>query len=130
MNETEKTLATLDRLRALGIRIAMDDFGTGYSSLGYLQKFRFDNIKIDRSFIRNLGTDPHSDAIVRAVVGIGQALGVRANAEGVENAIQARLLRDQGCGEGQGFLFGRPVPSEEFLRMLAYPNRAAPAAAS
>jgi EAL domain-containing protein (putative c-di-GMP-specific phosphodiesterase class I) len=99
----------------------MDDFGTGYSSLGYLQKFPFDKIKIDRSFIRHLGADPNADAIVRAVVGMGQALGMCANAEGVESAAQARLLREQGCGEVQGFLFGRPVAPEEFARMLAGP---------
>jgi EAL domain-containing protein (putative c-di-GMP-specific phosphodiesterase class I) len=84
MQDTEQTLAKLAKLRSFGVALAMDDFGTGYSSLGYLQKFRFDKIKIDRSFISRLGRDRNADAIVRAVVGMTEALGVRANAEGVE----------------------------------------------
>ena len=90
------------RLRALGIKLAMDDFGTGYSSLGYLQKFRFDKIKIDRSFISRLGQDRNADAIVRAVVGLTDALGIRAIAEGVETIAQAEILRAHGCSEAQG----------------------------
>jgi EAL domain-containing protein (putative c-di-GMP-specific phosphodiesterase class I) len=102
----------------MGLRLAMDDFGTGYSSLGYLQKFRFDKIKIDRSFVGRLGDDPNAAAIVRAVVGLGEALGVCANAEGVETFAQAELLRQLGCREGQGFLFGRPMEGTDLRRML------------
>nr|WP_242481610.1 EAL domain-containing protein [Paracraurococcus ruber] len=119
LQDNGETLAVLERLRGLGVKIAMDDFGTGYSSLGYLQKFVFDKIKIDRSFISSLGQDPNSDAIVRAVVGISRSLGVRANAEGVESAEQARMLMREGCGEVQGYLFGRPMPPEEFSRFVA-----------
>ena len=114
MQDTKETLATLQRLRDLGIRFAMDDFGTGYSSLGYLQKFRFDKIKIDRSFILRLGEDPNADAIVRAVVGMTEALGVRAIAEGVETTTQADVLRAHGCFEAQGYLYSRPVSGEIF----------------
>jgi diguanylate cyclase (GGDEF)-like protein len=114
MEDTAETLATLQRLRNLGARLAMDDFGTGYSSLGYLRKFRFDRIKIDRSFISRLGHDPNADAIVRAVVGMTEALGVRAIAEGVETSIQADVLRAHGCSEAQGFLYSRPVTGEAF----------------
>ena len=118
MQDTEETLATLQRLRELGIKLAMDDFGTGYSSLGYLQKFRFDKIKIDRSFISRLGQDPNADAIVRAVVGMTEALGIRAIAEGVETTAQADMLRAHGCFEAQGYLYSRPVTAEAFEALL------------
>ena len=123
LTDTQDTLQTLAHLRALGIRLAMDDFGTGYSSLGYLQKFRFDKIKIDRSFISRLGDDPNAAAIVRAVVGLSGALGVCPNAEGVETQEQADLLRQQGCREVQGYLYGRPMPAarlhEHFIAPMA-----------
>ncbi len=118
MQDTEQTLAKLAMLRAFGVTLAMDDFGTGYSSLGYLQKFRFDKIKIDRSFISRLGQDRNANAIVRAVVGMTEALGVRANAEGVETSEQADVLREQGCSEAQGFLYSRPVSGEAFELLL------------
>jgi diguanylate cyclase (GGDEF)-like protein len=114
MQDTGETLAILLRLHELGTRLAMDDFGTGYSSLGYLQKFHFDRIKIDRSFISRLGQDPNADAIVRAVVGMTEALGVCAIAEGVETTAQAEMLRAHGCSEAQGYLFSRPVSGEVF----------------
>ncbi len=114
LQDTEQTLATLKRLRRLGTRLAMDDFGTGYSSLGYLQKFNFDKIKIDRSFISRIGQDPNADAIVRAVVGMTEALGVCAIAEGVETSAQAEMLREQGCSEAQGYLYSRPIAGETF----------------
>jgi diguanylate cyclase (GGDEF)-like protein len=119
LSETDDTITALQTLRRMGVRLAMDDFGTGYSSLGYLRKFRFDKIKIDQSFVRNLGADAEADAIVRAVVGISHALGMRANAEGVETETQAAMLREEGCGEVQGYLFGRPMPAEAFAAMLA-----------
>ncbi|MFC0409802.1 putative bifunctional diguanylate cyclase/phosphodiesterase [Roseomonas elaeocarpi] len=121
LNDTEETLATLERLRRLGVKIAMDDFGTGYSSLGYLQKFPFDKVKIDRSFVRNLGQDPNAGAIVSAVVGMSRALGVRANAEGVELREQAALLLAQGCEEVQGYFFARPMSGEALRELLAAP---------
>jgi predicted signal transduction protein with EAL and GGDEF domain len=114
MRDTMETLAILQRLRNLGTKLAMDDFGTGYSSLGYLQKFRFDKIKIDRTFISRLGQDPHAEAIVRAVVGMTKALGIRANAEGVETNAQASVLRALGCSEAQGYLYSRPLAAEAF----------------
>ena len=114
LQNTEMTLATLRRLQAFGIRLAMDDFGTGYSSLGYLQKFRFDKIKIDRSFTARVDEDPHAEAIVRAVIDMSESLGVSVNAEGVESNVQAEVLRALGCAEGQGFLYSRPVPAEVF----------------
>jgi diguanylate cyclase (GGDEF)-like protein/PAS domain S-box-containing protein len=124
LHDTEETLAILAALRALGVRLAMDDFGTGYASLGYLQKFRFDKIKIDRSFVKNLATDPNASAIVRAVVGLSESLGMCTNAEGVEEEEQADLLRAHGCMEAQGYRFWRPMPAAE-LRELVQPVRAA-----
>ena len=115
---SEANVATLHALRDLGVRIAMDDFGTGYSSLSYLQKFPFDTIKIDRSFVMRLGEDLHSTAIVRAVIGLGASLGIVTVAEGVETEDQWALLRAEGCGEAQGYLFGRPVPAPEARRLL------------
>ncbi len=106
--DNEHTIATLNQLRALGVRIAMDDFGTGYSSLSYLRSFPFDKIKIDRSFIKDLCEKPDCAAIVRAVTGLAAALGMATTAEGVETIEQLRRIREQGCTEVQGYYFGRP----------------------
>ena len=102
LSDTEETLVTLEQLRALGVRLALDDFGTGYASLGYLLKFRFDKVKIDRSFVRNLGVDHAAAAIVRAVIGLCDDLGMSTIAEGVENADQIAMLRAQGLPRGTG----------------------------
>ncbi|HEX3401228.1 MAG TPA: bifunctional diguanylate cyclase/phosphodiesterase [Acetobacteraceae bacterium] len=120
LNETEETLGTLRRLRSIGVAVAMDDFGTGYSSLGYLQKFRFDKLKIDRSFVRNLGTDAHAAEIVRTVVRMSHAMGIRVNAEGVEHEEQASLLHDEDCEEVQGFLFSKAVTAAVVGDLLAH----------
>jgi EAL domain-containing protein (putative c-di-GMP-specific phosphodiesterase class I) len=112
LTDNESTIATLNHLRSLGVRIAMDDFGTGYSSLSYLRSFPFDKIKIDRSFIKDLGATGECSAIVRAVASLGAALGMTTTAEGVETAEQLRQIRDQGCTEVQGYFFGRPCPVE------------------
>ena len=114
LQDTAQTLATLLRLRQLGTKLAMDDFGTGYSSLGYLQKFDFDKIKIDRSFVSRIGEDPNAEAIVRAVIGMTEALGVCVIAEGVETNAQAAMLRAHGCPEAQGFLYSQPLAGEKF----------------
>ena len=119
--DSETTLATLHQLRALGIRIALDDFGTGYSSLSYLRSFPFDKIKIDKSFIRDLTEVGDCKAIVKAVAGLGLALGMGTTAEGVETEEQLDHVREHGCTEVQGFLFSAPRPADElpeFLRVL------------
>jgi diguanylate cyclase (GGDEF)-like protein/PAS domain S-box-containing protein len=112
LEDNAQTLAQLHRLRRLGVRISMDDFGTGYSSLSYLRSFPFDKIKIDQSFIRDLDQRSEAQAIVRAIAGLGQSLGMRTTAEGVENAAQLRHLRTAGCTDAQGYLFGRPIPAD------------------
>ncbi len=111
-------LGVLHELRAIGVRIAMDDFGTGYSSLSYLRRFPFDKIKIDQSFVRELGEQKDSAAIVRAVVSLGRSLGMAVNAEGVETEGQFAALRAEGCGEVQGYLFSKPRPACEIPGLL------------
>ncbi len=113
------TLGTLQRIKANGIAVALDDFGTGYSSLAYLQTFSFDRLKIDQSFVRGLPESEDAAAIVRAIVGLGAALGIPITAEGVEDAAQLEALRHAGCGEVQGFLLGRPVPAAEVASVIA-----------
>jgi diguanylate cyclase (GGDEF)-like protein/PAS domain S-box-containing protein len=119
--DTGAALATLGRLRELGVRIAMDDFGTGYSSLSYLQKFPFDTIKIDRSFVGAIETRSEVDAIVRAVIGLGRSLGIRTCAEGVETAAQLAFLLAEGCDEVQGFYLSRPLPASDIAQLLDQP---------
>jgi EAL domain-containing protein (putative c-di-GMP-specific phosphodiesterase class I) len=111
-------LATLHALRALGVHISMDDFGTGYSSLSYLRSFPFDKIKIDRSFIHDMGSSADSRAIVRAIIGIGTSLGITITAEGVENESDLIRLKAEGCDEGQGFLFSAARRQSEILETM------------
>ena len=125
LSDTVDALATLTSLRELGVRIAMDDFGTGYSSLGYLQKFTFDTIKIDRSFVGAIERRSEAEAIVRAVVGLGHSLGIRTCAEGVETAGQFAFLEGEGCDEVQGYYFSRPVPASDLAELLAAPTSGA-----
>lgn len=115
MSNTEPVLQTLTALRTLGARIAMDDFGTGYSSLAYLWRFPFDKLKIDQAFTRALGEDPKVSVIVRSIVSLAHSLQIRVNAEGVETVQQFNMLRQHGCDELQGFLFGRPIAAEQLL---------------
>jgi diguanylate cyclase (GGDEF)-like protein len=119
LHDSDATLATLHKLRSLGVRISMDDFGTGYSSLSYLRSFPFDKIKIDRSFVSELASRDDSMAIVRAVTGLGKSLGISTTAEGVETSEQLALLRLEGCTEVQGYLFSPPRPAEDVENMLS-----------
>jgi len=109
---TEQVIVTLKKVANLGVRIAMDDFGTGYSSLAYLWRFPFDKLKIDRAFTQGLGSDAKVSLIVRSIISLAHAMGIRVNAEGVETVGQLRALRKHGCDELQGFLLGRPQPAE------------------
>jgi diguanylate cyclase (GGDEF)-like protein len=109
LQNTDVVLDQLTRLRKMGISIALDDFGTGYSSLSYLWKFPFDKVKIDRSFVAEMDTDPKAAAIVNTIVAMGKTLELRITAEGVETQAQAQALRVAGCDQAQGYLYGRPL---------------------
>jgi EAL domain-containing protein (putative c-di-GMP-specific phosphodiesterase class I) len=117
LNKNELTLQALRGFKAMGIQIAMDDFGTGYSSLGSLSSFPFDKIKIDRTFIHDLTTNPDARAIVELVTGIGQSLGMITIAEGIETEEELECLKQVGCDQVQGYLFGHPVPACELKHL-------------
>ncbi|WP_299818840.1 EAL domain-containing protein [uncultured Jannaschia sp.] len=123
LTQTDATLALLEKLRALGVRISMDDFGTGYSSLSYLRKFPFDKIKIDRSFTRDLHESSEAQAIVRAITSLGLSLGMAVTVEGVETADQLEAVRAEGCTEVQGYVYSPPVPAEELHALLSRLHR-------
>jgi len=118
VDDFARVTAILRQLKALGARVAIDDFGAGYSSLAYLQSFPFDKIKIDRSFVSGLPDNANSQAIVRAIVGLGRGLGVPLIAEGVETQAQLDFLRAAGCGEAQGFFIGAPHPIEAYAKAV------------
>ena len=123
LEESKINLATLHKLRALGVSISMDDFGTGYSGLSYLRAFPFDKIKIDRSFVSELAENGDCMAIVRAITRLGSSLGIRTTAEGVETEEQRELLRSEGCTEMQGYLLSRPMPASEIAKFLTSYSR-------
>jgi diguanylate cyclase (GGDEF)-like protein/PAS domain S-box-containing protein len=118
IEDFDRGLALLRRLKALGVRISMDDFGSGYSSLSYLQAFPFDKIKIDRAFIMNLGRNPQSAAIVRAVIDLGHGLEMSIIAEGVETLEQLAFLANEGCDGVQGYLLGKPLPIGQYAGLV------------
>jgi diguanylate cyclase (GGDEF)-like protein/PAS domain S-box-containing protein len=120
------TGTALDELRSLGVRLAIDDFGTGYSSLAYVRRFPLDTLKIDRTFVAGLGTDPDSRAVTSAIIEMGHALGLEVVAEGVEEEVQLEVLVDLGCDRAQGFLFSRPVPAPELWDALCPEEPASP----
>ncbi len=118
MRSPEETARTLKRLKTMGISIAIDDFGTGYSSLSYLQRFPLDRLKIDRSFITSMPSEPANRVVTESVIGLGKNLGLRVIAEGVETDGELSILRRFDCDEVQGFYFSRPLSPEEFQRMV------------
>jgi diguanylate cyclase (GGDEF)-like protein len=119
VGEPDRPMATLRRLRDMGVRLAVDDFGTGYSSLSYLRRLPVNEVKVDRSFVQGMPTDPGDLAIVRAVVDLARHFGLTVVAEGVESERTVLLLEGLGCDVGQGFLFSRPLPFERFEAWLA-----------
>lgn len=114
MQNTAGTVGALNELHELGVHVTMDDFGTGYSSLSYLKRFPIDCVKIDRSFVTDITTDPNDAAIANAIIAMARSLDLRVVAEGVETEGQLRYLCEHGCHEAQGYLIGRPVPAETF----------------
>ena len=126
MENAIATVQCLEKIKAIGVCLSIDDFGTGYSSLNYLHQFPIDKLKIDQSFVRDMLDDPADLAITRAIIGLGHTLGLRVVAEGVEHAEEAAILRQAGCDELQGYLFGKPMPAHELQVWLAG-RRIAPA---
>jgi EAL domain-containing protein (putative c-di-GMP-specific phosphodiesterase class I) len=114
----------LTELREVGVRIALDDFGTGYSSLEHLRRFPVDAIKIDKAFVNRITGGLRESALARAIVQLGQTMGLATVAEGVETADQAVVLRELGCGYGQGYLFAKPMTSRSLERFLDEPQPA------
>ena len=123
MDDAEGTIAALENLKALGVRIAIDDFGTGYSSLSYLTRFPIDSLKIDRSFVINLPESEDGASIARAVINMAQSLRLKVVAEGVETAAQLDFLSENYCDEIQGYYFSRPVPADQATEMLVSKRR-------
>jgi diguanylate cyclase (GGDEF)-like protein len=126
VGEPDRPMSTLRRLHEVGLRLAVDDFGTGYSSLSYLRRLPVDEVKIDRSFVQGMVTDPGDLAIVRAVVDLSRHFGLVVVAEGVESELTVSLLEELGCDVGQGFLFSRPLPVERFEAWLSAQNDPTP----
>ncbi|HJV92838.1 MAG TPA: EAL domain-containing protein, partial [Azonexus sp.] len=118
IRDTEKVLATVKRLKLMGVKLSIDDFGTGYSSLSYLKRFQVDKLKIDQSFIRDLAANPDDSAIVRAIIQMAHSLGLRTIAEGVESKEALDLLQIYHCNESQGYLHGRPMPAAAFAAYI------------
>lgn len=118
MENTQHTIASLQRLRAMGVKISIDDFGTGYSSLAYLRRFPIDTLKIDIAFIREVTTNPQDAAITRTIIELAHSLNLRVVAEGVETQAQLGFLKEAGCDQIQGYLFSRPLPAATLERLL------------
>jgi diguanylate cyclase (GGDEF)-like protein/PAS domain S-box-containing protein len=118
MEDPRAAIAMMDNLHERGIRMSIDDFGTGYSSLSYLKRFQIYKLKIDQTFVRDITVDPEDKAIVSAIISMAGALGMQTIAEGVETEGQLAFLREQGCREGQGYLFSKPLPADQFVRFL------------
>jgi EAL domain-containing protein (putative c-di-GMP-specific phosphodiesterase class I) len=114
LKNSDEAAAVLQRLGELGVGIAVDNFGTGVSSLSYLRQLPINSIKVDSSFVRDIGTDPNDEAIIGAIIAMTHSLKLNVVAEGVEREEQYRVLRDLECDEYQGFYFSKPLPPEEF----------------
>jgi EAL domain-containing protein (putative c-di-GMP-specific phosphodiesterase class I) len=118
MRHVEFTAPALQKLRAMGVRLAIDDFGTGYSSLSYLKQFPIDTLKVDQSFVREIGAETDDATIVSAVINMSRGLKHRVIAEGVETTEQVEFLQAHGCDEGQGYYFSQPLPAAQFAKLL------------
>ena len=122
IQDADGALDVMQRLKALGVRLSMDDFGTGFSSLSYLRRYPFDGLKIDRSFIADMGRSSNDRSIVQAIINLGRSMGLEVTAEGVETPDQMALLEQDRCDEVQGYLLSRPLPAEVLFGQL-FPGR-------
>jgi EAL domain-containing protein (putative c-di-GMP-specific phosphodiesterase class I) len=127
MGHADRNVRTLHELKEQGLTLSIDDFGTGYSSLSYLKRFPLDELKIDRSFVMGVDSDPDNAAIVIAIIAMAHCLGLSVVAEGVETPAQRDFLKSKACDELQGFLYSKPMPAEMFGKLLASSQPAAKA---
>jgi EAL domain-containing protein (putative c-di-GMP-specific phosphodiesterase class I) len=118
MRNVNETITTLNDFKDMGIRISVDDFGTGYSSLNYLKRFPLDNLKVDRTFVKDIPDNEDDVTITSAIIALAQSLGLGVVAEGVETESQLAFLEDSGCEMAQGYHFSKPLPADQFLTML------------
>ena len=118
MKNLDFSIGVLNNLRSMGIHVSLDDFGTGYSSLNYLKRLPIDTLKIDKSFVDNITIDPKDEIIARAIIELAHKMDLKIIAEGVEYAQQFDFLKEHKCDKVQGFLFSKPIPSEEFEQLL------------
>ncbi len=118
LDKVDQVIEAMHRLKSLGIGFSMDDFGTGYSSLQYLKRLPLDELKIDQSFVRDIAVDPNNEAIIRTIIAMAQSMGMKIIAEGVETNVQRQFLACMGCTNYQGYLFSKPLPSEQFGALL------------
>jgi EAL domain-containing protein (putative c-di-GMP-specific phosphodiesterase class I) len=118
LQHSDDIVDILHRLSGMGIQLSVDDFGTGYSSLAYLQRFPVHALKIDQSFVRDIGRDPNATALVTAIIAMANSLGMEVLAEGVETTQQISFLMSRGCPVAQGFFYSEAVPAQAFLRLL------------
>ena len=118
MQNAEQAIAVMQALKKIGVKLSIDDFGTGYSSLSYLKRFPIDKLKIDQSFVRDLGEDEDDAAIVTAIIGLAKSLNLCVIAEGVEKKEQLEFLRAKGCDEVQGYYFSKPIPAADFEKLI------------
>jgi predicted signal transduction protein with EAL and GGDEF domain len=130
IQDSETFMLSLQRLKAMGVKISIDDFGTGYSNLSYLQRFAVNKLKIDQSFVQRLLNGPQDRAIVMAIIQMARSLNLVTTAEGIEDELTGQTLREMGCDQGQGYYFARPVAAEDFLQAVrvskAYAMQASP----
>ncbi|MGD8594279.1 MAG: EAL domain-containing protein, partial [Gammaproteobacteria bacterium] len=118
VSHSEQASNALLAIKEMGVKISLDDFGAGYSSLNYLKRFAINVLKIDRSFVMDIGKNTDSEVIVQAVIGLAKNLNLEVTAEGIETSAQLQFLKDSGCHEGQGFYFSKPIVSNQLEKML------------
>ena len=123
MDELDYSKQVLNSLEELGVQLALDDFGTGFSSLSYLKHFRFDHVKIDRSFIQDVQKKDDDGSLANSIIALGHSLDMSVLAEGIETEFQLRWLREKGCNEGQGYLFSKPVSEKEFEQLMFHSDQ-------